>query len=116
MMWSDPTTDVDNWTMSPRGAGWLFGENVTSQFNQINGLDLVARAHQLVMDGFEYWFKDSSLVSVWSAPNYCFTCKNDAAYLKISENLERTFEVYKEVERQMGKATNFRKTLIPYFL
>ena len=26
------------------------------QFNHLNGFELVARAHQLVMDGFKYWF------------------------------------------------------------
>lgn len=50
-MWSDPA-DIENWAVSQRGAGWLFGSKVTSEFNYINGLDLVARAHQLVMDGF----------------------------------------------------------------
>jgi len=43
-MWSDPE-HIENWTLSPRGAGWLFGSKVTSEFNHLNGLDLVARAH-----------------------------------------------------------------------
>lgn len=46
-MWSDPE-DIDAWAVSPRGAGWLFGGKVTAEFNSINGLDLVCRAHQLV--------------------------------------------------------------------
>lgn len=36
LMWSDPE-DIDTWAISPRGAGWLFGCNVTAEFNQING-------------------------------------------------------------------------------
>ena len=36
LMWSDPE-DIDTWAVSPRGAGWLFGRKVTSEFNQING-------------------------------------------------------------------------------
>jgi hypothetical protein len=35
-MWSDPE-DIETWAVSPRGAGWLFGRKVTSEFNQING-------------------------------------------------------------------------------
>lgn len=30
LMWSDPD-DVENWAVSPRGAGWLFGANVTRE-------------------------------------------------------------------------------------
>jgi hypothetical protein len=47
LMWSDPE-DVETWAVSPRGAGWLFGGRVTSEFNTINGLELICRAHQLV--------------------------------------------------------------------
>jgi diadenosine tetraphosphatase ApaH/serine/threonine PP2A family protein phosphatase len=30
LMWSDPE-DVENWAVSPRGAGWLFGASVTKE-------------------------------------------------------------------------------------
>ena len=69
LLWSDPE-DIETWAASPRGAGWLFGSVVTSTFNRINGLDLIVRSHQLVMDGFRYWFKEASCVTVHSAPNH----------------------------------------------
>jgi serine/threonine-protein phosphatase 6 catalytic subunit len=31
--------------MSPRGAGWLFGENETDEFEELNNLGLIVRAH-----------------------------------------------------------------------
>jgi serine/threonine-protein phosphatase 6 catalytic subunit len=49
-VWSDPD-DVQTWTMSPRGAGWLFGANITHLFMDINDLKLICRAHQLVNEG-----------------------------------------------------------------
>jgi diadenosine tetraphosphatase ApaH/serine/threonine PP2A family protein phosphatase len=30
LMWSDPD-DIDTWSVSPRGAGWLFGAKVTRE-------------------------------------------------------------------------------------
>jgi len=50
LMWSDPD-DIDWWAISPRGAGWLFGEKPTSQFMHNNQLSLICRAHQLVQEG-----------------------------------------------------------------
>ena len=37
-------------TLHTRGAGYTFGQDVSEQFNHVNGLSLIARAHQLVMD------------------------------------------------------------------
>lgn len=33
-------------------------------------MDLVCRAHMVVEDGYEFW-NDRTLVTVFSAPNYC---------------------------------------------
>ncbi|KAJ6892813.1 hypothetical protein NC651_025888 [Populus alba x Populus x berolinensis] len=88
LMWSDPE-DIETWAVSPRGAGWLFGSRVTSEFNYINNLDLVCRAHQLVQEGLKYMFQDKGLVTVWSAPNYCYRCGNVASILSFNENMVR---------------------------
>ena len=44
LMWSDPA-DIETWEISPRGAGWLFGSRVVEEFNHINSLELICRAH-----------------------------------------------------------------------
>ena len=63
LMWSDPE-DVANWTVSPRGAGYLFGAKATREFCYTNGLSLICRAHQLVMEGYKFHFPEKSLVTV----------------------------------------------------
>jgi len=37
LMWSDPD-DVETWAVSPRGAGWLFGQSVTREVRSISFL------------------------------------------------------------------------------
>ncbi len=49
LVWSDPD-ERSGWGISPRGAGFTFGQDITEQYNHTNGLDLIARAHQLVME------------------------------------------------------------------
>ena len=83
LLWSDPD-EIVGWGMSPRGAGYLFGADVVHKFNHVNGLGLVARAHQLVMEGYRQMF-DGQLVTVWSAPNYCYRCGNIGAILELSD-------------------------------
>lgn len=113
LMWSDPE-EIETWAMSPRGAGWIFGSKVTAEFNHINDLELVARAHQLVMDGFKYWFKDQTLVTVWSAPNYCYRCGNVASILNVNDKLERSFDIFHAVS-ESSRAVPYRN-VVPYFL
>lgn len=114
LVWSDPE-DVDAWAVSPRGAGWLFGGRVTAEFNAVNGLDLVCRAHQLVQEGLKYMFDDRSLVTVWSAPNYCYRCGNVAAVLAFGPDLEREVKYFTETAENTRTMSSQRAS-VPYFL
>lgn len=87
---------------------------MTREFNEINGLSLIARAHQLVQEGYQYWFPGDTLVTVWSAPNYCYRCGNIASILQLNENLERNFITFKEVPESAKSVAP--KMVLPYFL
>jgi serine/threonine-protein phosphatase 2A catalytic subunit len=85
LLWSDPDDEVDGWKMSPRGSGWLFGYDVSKNWNYKNGLDILIRAHQLVHEGFLY-SHNKQVVTLFSAPNYVYRCGNRAAIMKIKED------------------------------
>lgn len=70
LLWSDPE-NIDGWNASMRGAGYIFGGDIVKMFLQVNDLDVIARAHQLVMEGYKEMF-NKTLLTVWSAPNYCY--------------------------------------------
>ncbi|KAG8954142.1 serine threonine-protein phosphatase [Tulasnella sp. 424] len=89
LLWSDPD-DRAGWGISPRGAGYTFGQDISEAFNHNNGLTLVARAHQLVMEGYN-WSQDKNVVTIFSAPNYCYRCGNQAAIMEIDERLSYSF-------------------------
>ena len=70
LLWSDPFEN-EGWGISPRGAGYNFGEDISAIFIETNGLSLVCRAHQLAMEGC---ISESSalriitMIQVWLAP------------------------------------------------
>ena len=66
ILWSDPDERC-GWGISPRGTGCTFGEDTTANFNQVNGTYSIVRAHQLIMEGYQY-MHNRQLVTVFSAP------------------------------------------------
>lgn len=113
LMWSDPE-DIDGWGLSPRGAGYLFGGDVVKKFNRMNDLTLIARAHQLVMEGYKEMF-EAALVTVWSAPNYCYRCGNVAAILELDEHLNKSYKIF-EAAPQEARGVPAKKPAPDYFI
>lgn len=112
LLWSDPDERC-GWGISPRGAGYTFGQDITKQFNATNGLKLVARAHQLVMEGYN-WSHDNGIVTIFSAPNYCYRCGNQAGIMELDENMQYTFHQFDPAPR--NSEPNVTRRTPDYFL
>ncbi|KAM3276288.1 hypothetical protein ACQJBY_044588 [Aegilops geniculata] len=112
LLWSDPD-DRCGWGISPRGAGYTFGQDISEQFNHTNSLKLIARAHQLVMEGFN-WAHEQKVVTIFSAPNYCYRCGNMASILEVDDCREHTFIQFEPAPRR-GEPDVTRRTP-DYFL
>mmetsp|Transcript_32517 Transcript_32517/g.102183 ORF Transcript_32517/g.102183 Transcript_32517/m.102183 type:complete len:309 (-) Transcript_32517:98-1024(-) len=114
LMWSDPDDDIQGWGISARGAGYVFGPDIADQFLYANHLELIARSHQLAMEGYKYFF-GQLLVTVWSAPNYCYRCGNVAAILELDEHLNKNFKIF-EAAPQDQRGVPAKKPAPDYFL
>ncbi|KLU89394.1 serine/threonine-protein phosphatase ppe1 [Magnaporthiopsis poae ATCC 64411] len=115
LVWSDPE-DIDTWAVSPRGAGWLFGDKVATEFNHVNRLQTIARAHQLVNEGYKYHFPEKSVVTVWSAPNYCYRCGNVASIMTVDRELNTKFSIFSAVPDDQRHVPAGRRGPGDYFL
>jgi serine/threonine-protein phosphatase PP1 catalytic subunit len=92
LLWSDPSETAYEWEESERGVSYCFGKRIVKKFLERNDLDLVCRAHMIVEDGFEF-FGNRSLVTVFSAPNYCGEFDNNGAIMSVDKDLLCSFEI-----------------------
>ncbi|ONH93750.1 hypothetical protein PRUPE_8G250300 [Prunus persica] len=89
LLWSDPTENdsVEGLRPNARGPGLVtFGPDRVTDFCKRNKLQLIIRAHECVMDGFER-FAQGQLITLFSATNYCGTANNAGAILVVGRGL-----------------------------
>ncbi|KAG8856326.1 serine/threonine protein phosphatase Pzh1 [Tulasnella sp. 330] len=115
LLWSDPSDTALDWEENERGVSYCFGKTVINEFLRRYDMDLICRAHMVVEDGYEFW-NDRTLVTVFSAPNYCGEFDNYGACMSVSEDLLCAFELLKPLDgpalrKEMTKAK--RKSLAP---
>ena len=113
LLWSDPG-DTEGFTQSSRGAGYVFGTDISEKFCHTNGLEMISRAHQCVNNGYE-WAHNNRLCTIFSAPNYCYRCSNEAGIMEVYENcIKKEFYRFDPAPRR-GEQQIMRKTP-DYFL
>ncbi|KAF5375011.1 hypothetical protein D9758_000301 [Tetrapyrgos nigripes] len=112
LLWSDPSDTALDWEDNERGVSYCFGKGIINEFLVRYDMDLICRAHMVVEDGYEFW-NDRTLVTVFSAPNYCGEFDNYGACMSVSEDLLCAFELLKPLDgaalrKEMTKAKRKR--------
>jgi len=49
LLWADPDKDINGWGENDRGVSFTFGPDVVSKFLNRHDLDLICRAHQVII-------------------------------------------------------------------
>ena len=72
------------------------------------------RTESMLRAGYKPLF-DETLVTVWSAPNYCYRCGNVAAILELDGELARTYRIF-EAAPQESRGVPQKSPAPEYFL
>lgn len=97
ILWSDPADTENEWEDNERGVSYCFNKVAINKFLAKFGFELVCRAHIVVEDGYEF-FNERTLVTVFSAPNYCGEFDNWGAVMSVSGDLLCSFELLKPLD------------------
>jgi len=99
ILWSDPDDEIKGTYPSPRGAGKLFGEDITEKFLKMLNTKVLVRGHEPSENGFKvnHHNKILTLFSRKGAPYY----NNHGAYLQI--------DISKKAEKATQLIHNIRK-------
>jgi serine/threonine-protein phosphatase 2A catalytic subunit len=69
---------------------------------------MVARAHQLMNQGYQLQH-NNHICTIFSAPNYCYRCNNQAAFLELDENMNESYLKFDPYPRR-GEEEIIKKT------
>lgn len=67
------------------------------------------------MEGYN-WAHENLLITLFSAPNYCYRCGNQAAIMNVDENLKYTFVQFDPAPRRGEPGPHVQHRLPDYFL
>lgn len=132
LLWSDPQPQPGR-SPSKRGVGCQFGKfpafkikktfqsnenwnfsgpDVTENFLKRNKLDYIIRSHEVKDMGYEI-AHDGKCITVFSAPNYCDSMGNKAAYIILNgKEMKPNYEVYEAVPHPNVKVSfSFRNVI-----
>jgi len=113
LLWSDPIEDRLGFHVNKKGAGCLYGHDIVEKFLRVNKLEKIVRGNQLFCDGYRQMFNEQ-LLTLFSAPNFCYMADNDGAMLALKDGKEEIiiFQALEDEDRSVPP----RKAPPDYFL
>jgi protein phosphatase len=112
LVWSDPRADIGYFEASPRGCGFLYGQEAVGQFTLEGGATRrIIRAHESCAKGFEWPIPDNDrILTLFSSCDYC-QMGNDAAVAVVNDaDLDLEFQQFEPV---VGSGKQRRRVQYP---
>ena len=111
LLWSDPNPHpkpgAEAFQRNDRGGSYRFTLEPVEEFLRANGFTMICRSHQAITDGYEYPFHPSeAFVTVFSAPNYCYTYHNKGAVMHVAEDGTVSYTIFEPVEFEFVRLPN----------
>ncbi|KAI1732306.1 calcineurin-like phosphoesterase domain-containing protein [Ditylenchus destructor] len=109
LLWADPMIDLKGFVPNTmRGVSVFFGENTVNDLCKKLKVDLIVRAHQVMLNGFAFYC-GQKLVTIFSAPRYDTDRNNKGAVLMVDRQLRVSFRILSPVTHATKGVENFRK-------
>ncbi|MEN2497153.1 MAG: hypothetical protein MHMPM18_001575 [Marteilia pararefringens] len=106
LLWADPHPSTGT-LPSSRGISHRFGSDITERFLSKNNLSCVVRSHEMQDEGYSKMHHDKC-VTIFSAPNYCNTMNNKAAFIGVQDNLSLEFTKFNSVSHPVPSALGIK--------
>ncbi|MHA1563162.1 MAG: metallophosphoesterase family protein, partial [Promethearchaeota archaeon] len=84
LLWSDPKENVIDYESHPETGRNYFGESIFQKFMETNKLDLMVRAHEVLKEGYKFFF-NKKLISLFSTSYYNNRKVGNAVIMRLKE-------------------------------
>ena len=100
ILWSDPHQKYDLidelWIKNTkRNCSYFYSYKAVVNFLKTNELKIIIRGHEVQMDGYKLYKEYNelpSLITIFSAPNYCDIYKNTGAYIEYNHGISKIIQ------------------------
>jgi len=84
LLWSDPKEHIVDYELHPQTGRNYFGESIFQKFMETNKLDLMVRAHEVLEEGYKFFF-NKKLISLFSTSYYKNKKIGNAVFMCLKE-------------------------------